>query len=387
MASTKQFNVGIIGYGLSAKVFHIPFIALTKTLVLHSIVQRSPAPTNSAPDDYPALAAHHTSAAPMLADPAVDVVIISTPPDTHFALARDALSAGKHVLVEKPFVPTSAEADELAALARSRRLVLCVYQNRRWDSDFLTVQQLVREDTLGRIVEFETHFDRLRLEKPTTWKGRLGMQQGGGVVYDLGTHLLDQVFVLFGMPTSVSAKLVNQREGRLVTGEGEDEQPDSLSAVLSYARTGLLVYVRAAVASAEREQMRYWVRGTRGSYHKSGLDPQEDMLRAGGKATDVGFGREGEERFGRVCVVGEEGKVEERVWPTAEAETYLRFYELFAEAVGSGREEDVPVPATQAAQVLRIIEAIRESARSGGMLLLSKIQRYVSQVKQGSRSS
>ncbi|KAK3366197.1 hypothetical protein B0T24DRAFT_638223 [Lasiosphaeria ovina] len=364
MTGPKQFNVGIIGYGLSAKVFHIPFVALTETLVLHSIVQRSPEAGNSAPADFPELV-HHTSAAALLADAAVDVVIVSTPPQTHFALARDALRAGKHVLVEKPFVPTAAEADELAALAREIGRVLCVYQNRRWDSDFLTIQQLLRDGALGRVVEFETHFDRLRPDRPTTWKGTLGMDAGGGVLYDLGTHLLDQVFVLFGMPSSVSAKFINQRDGRLVSGVGADEQPDSISTVLSYAATGTLVHVRSAVVSVEARQLRFWVRGSKASYHKTGLDPQEDQLRAGGKATDAGFGKEDESRYGRLSVVGDGGQVEDRVCPTVEPETYRRFYDMFAKAVASGSEDDVPVPATQAAQVLRIIEAVRESARTG----------------------
>ncbi|KAK3326167.1 hypothetical protein B0H66DRAFT_512469 [Apodospora peruviana] len=366
MAASKQFNVGVIGYGLSAKVFHIPFIALTKSLVLHSIVQRSPSPTDSAPNDFPTGIKHHTSVDPLLADPDVDIVIVSTPPQTHFQFARDALTSGKHVLVEKPFVPTSAEAEELASLARNKNLILCVYQNRRWDSDFLTLRRLIDHDALGRIVEFETHFDRLRLEKPTTWKGKLPMAQGGGVLYDLGTHLLDQVFVLFGLPTGVSAKFVNQREGRLVTGDGgDDQQPDSISLVLSYAATGLLVYVRIGVASVESKQMRFWVRGTKGSYHKSGLDPQEDQLRGGIEATDEGFGWEDEEKYGRLCFVGDGGNVEERVCPTVEPETYVRFYELFARAVESGKEEDVPIPASHAAQVLRIIEAAKESAKTG----------------------
>ncbi|KAK3328047.1 hypothetical protein B0T19DRAFT_423538 [Cercophora scortea] len=364
MASSNQYKVGIVGYGLSAKVFHIPFIALTPSLVLHSIVQRRPSATDSAANDHPSVK-HFTSVEPMLADPEVDIVILSTPPNTHFQLARDALNSGKHVLVEKPFVPTSAEADELATLARDKKRVLCVYQNRRWDSDFLTVQKLLRDGTLGRIVEFETHFDRLRLEKPTTWKGKLGMDQGGGALYDLGTHLLDQVFVLFGIPTTVSAKFVDQREGRLVTGVGADQQPDSVSAVLSYAATGMLVYVRLGVASVESKQIRFWVRGTKGSYHKTGLDPQEDQLRSGTPATDSAFGREDESRFGRLCFVADGGKVEDRVFPTVEPETYLRFYEMFAKAVASGKEEDIPVPATQAAQVLRIIEAIQESVKAG----------------------
>ncbi|EGO61704.1 hypothetical protein NEUTE1DRAFT_59165 [Neurospora tetrasperma FGSC 2508] len=365
MALSNKFNVGIIGYGLSAKVFQIPFVALTESLVLHSIVQRSPSPGNSAPEDHPSVK-HFTSIEPMLADPDVHVIIISTPPNTHFETARDALRNGKHVLVEKPFVPTSAQAEELAALAAEKKRVLCVYQNRRWDSDFLTVQKLIREGTLGRIVEFETHFDRFRLEKPTTWKGQLSMDQAGGVLYDLGTHLLDQVFVLFGMPTSVSAKFLDQREGRIVTGgSDESQQPDSIAAVLTYADTGLLVHVRISVVSVETKQPRFRIRGTKGSYQKAFLDPQEDQLRGGMAATDARFGKEDESRYGRLCYVTEDGKIEEKVYPTTEPETYTKIFEGFAKALETGNEDDIPVPASQAAKVLRIIEALRESAKTG----------------------
>ncbi|KAK0654736.1 hypothetical protein B0T16DRAFT_316504 [Cercophora newfieldiana] len=366
MASPQQeFNVGIIGYGLSAKVFHIPFIGLTPSLVLHSIVQRSPVPGNSAPEDFPSIK-HFTNASELLSDPSVDIVVIGTPPNTHFTLARDALLAGKHVLVEKPFVPTSAQAHELAALARQKNRIITVYQNRRWDSDFLTVQKLIRDGEIGRVIEFETHFDRFRPQKPpASWKLDLPMSKGGGVLYDLGTHLLDQVFVLFGMPTAVLAKFVNQREGRVVTGEGEGQEPDSVSLMLSYADTGMLALVRIGVVSAEEEQVRFWVRGSRGSFHKTGLDPQENHLRAGGKATDPGFGTEDASRYGKLSFVGDDGVIGSRVCPTVEPETYRRFYELFANAVASGKEEDAPVSATQAARVLEIIEAAKESARTG----------------------
>ncbi|KAH6850453.1 hypothetical protein B0I37DRAFT_352929 [Chaetomium sp. MPI-CAGE-AT-0009] len=367
MSSQKQYNVGIVGYGLSAKVFHIPFIALTPSLNLHSIVQRTPTKDNSAPADHPTIK-HATSLDTLLADPALDIVVLCTPPNTHYAFARAALEAGKHVLVEKPFVPTAAEADALADLARARGRVLCVYQNRRWDSDFLTVRRLLADGTLGRVVEFETHFDRLRIQPPAAggWKAGMAMKDGGGVVFDLGTHLLDQVFVLFGMPSAVYGRFVKQREGRLVKGvDGEGDEPDSVTAMLSYEETGLVVYVRIGVVSVESEQVRFWVRGSKGSYHKTGLDPQEGHLRGGGKATDAGFGRETESEYGRLSLLGEDGAVVDRPYQTVEPDTYLKFYELFAKAVESGKEEDVPVPATQAAQVLRIIEALKESAKTG----------------------
>ncbi|GAB1314782.1 Oxidoreductase [Madurella fahalii] len=366
MATQKQFNVAIVGYGLSAKTFHIPFIARTPSLHLHSILQRSPAPGNSAVEDHPSVT-HYTALEPLLADPAIDIVILCTPPPTHSPFARAALEAGKHVLVEKPFVASSGEAEALAALARARGRVLCVYQNRRWDADFLTVRRLLRDGALGRVVEFETHFDRFRLAGYGTdsWKGGLPMDQGGGPLFDLGTHLLDQVFVLFGMPSAVWGRFAQQREGRLVGGFGAEGEPDSVTAVLSYRETGMLVHVRIGVVSVETRQVRFWVRGTKGSYHKTGLDPQEEWLRSGGKVTDAGFGKENETEYGRLCVVNDDGKIEEQVCPTVEPETYLRFYELFAKAVESGKEEDVPVPASQAAQVLKIIEAIKESAKTG----------------------
>jgi predicted dehydrogenase len=329
--------------------------------VLHSIVQRSPKPGSSAPSDYPGIK-HFTSAEELFADTEVDAVVITTPPDTHFLLAMSALNSGKHVLVEKPFVPSSAEGAELAALASAKGLVLCVYQNRRWDSDFLSIQRLLAAGTLGRVVEFETHFDRFRPLAPVaTWKASLAMSAGGGVLYDLGTHLIDQVFLLFGVPTAVYGRFVNQREGRLDVGEN----PDSVTAVLSYEETGMLVHVRIGVVSAESAQMRFWVRGTKGSYHKTGLDPQEGQLRGGMKTDDTRFGREDASKAGRLCLVKDDGTIADEQEPAVEPETYLKFYQLFAESLETCKEDDIPVPATQAVQVLRILEAVKESARSG----------------------
>ncbi|KAM0327591.1 hypothetical protein ACHAQA_005884 [Verticillium albo-atrum] len=358
MATDKKFNVAIIGYGLSAKVFHIPFINLVPTLNLHTIIQRNPTAASSAPADYPSLT-HHTSLEPALADPAVDAIAILTPPDTHFDLASQALRAGKHVLVEKPFVPTAAQADALIALARENNRLICVYQNRRWDADFLTLRRLIADGTLGRPVELDTHFDRYRAEKPTTWKGSLSMDRGGGVLFDLGSHLIDQVYSLFGTPAAVYGRLVDQRAGALNT-----EDPDSVHAVLSYA-SGLIVTVRAGVLSVEESQPRFWLRGSKGTYRKTELDPQEPQLKDGMTPTDAGFGVEDASASGRLLIIKDDGTVEGSVQKTDKPETYVRLFEGFAKAMASGKEEDVPVPATQARDVLRILEAVRESAKTG----------------------
>ncbi|KAH8166145.1 hypothetical protein CIB48_g2104 [Xylaria polymorpha] len=335
MAQTEQkiFNVGVVGYGGShARILSAQRLPQPTTLPVHGALPRRRSPRRSS--------SHHT-------------------PDTHFSLSQQALDAGKHVFVEKPFVPSSTEASELHRLAEEKGLLICVYQNRRWDSDFQTVRKLVSAGTLGRVYEFETHFDRYRAAKPTSWKGELGMSRGGSALYDLGTHLVDQVYVLFGMPRSVSAKLVSQREGRVLSPQDQTVEPDSVNLHLFYD-SGLIVYVRIGVMSAETRQARFWVRGTKGSYRKDGLDAQEDQLKAGMTTGDARFGRDPEELHGRLVTVGENETMSEKVLPNVEPVTYKKIYELFGEALrGNG---PVPVPASEARDVLRILEAAKESS-------------------------
>ncbi|OBT52457.1 hypothetical protein VE04_08506 [Pseudogymnoascus sp. 24MN13] len=357
MASQGKIqNVGVIGYGMSAKVFHIPLIQTTPSFRLAAIVQRKPVEGNSAPADHPSVK-HHTTTDTLLSDPTIDIIIVTTPPDSHFSLCTAALKAGKHVFVEKPFVPTSAEATALIETARTAGKLICVYQNRRWDSDFLTFRKLQKDGTLGRIVEFETHFDRYKAVKPETWKGQLEMDNGGGVIYDLGTHLLDQAYVAFGLPVDVTGIFSNQR------GEGEGAEPDAFTVLLRY-KDGLLVTAKAGIMSIDTAQLRYWVRGTEGSYKKHHLDCQEDQLKAGMKPGDKGFAVEDKEASGTlVRMVG--GKPVKEVFENIEPETYGALYRGFAEAVEKGDEGLVPVKAVESRDVLRIIEAARESAKTG----------------------
>jgi len=235
--------------------------------------------------------------------------------------------------------------------------LICVYQNRRWDSDFLTVQMLINDGKLGRVVEFETHFDRYKAVRPETWKGKLGMDHAGGVIYDLGTHLLDQAYVLFGLPKSVTAIFANQRN------DGEEE-PDSFTVLLSYGEGGPLVTAKAGVISIETDQLRYWVRGTEGSFKKFHLDVQEDQLKAGQKPGDKGFGIESDESSGKLVVL-EGDKPTQSVFKNVEPETYAKLYEGFSKAIGGAGEKAVPVKASEARDVLKIIEAARESAKNG----------------------
>lgn len=345
---------------LSAKVFHIPLILSTPSFQLSAIVQRTPTPENDATKDHPSITLHRTTDS-LLADPNIDIIIITTPPSSHYALCVSGLEAGKHILVEKPFVPTAAEAHALLKLSRAKGKQLCVYQNRRWDTDFLTLKQIVKDGTIGRIVELETHFDRYKPAKPETWKGQSPMVEGGGVVYDLGTHMIDQVYLLFGMPETVFAVFAVQRGGI------DASEPDSITILLGYGPAGPLVTVKAGVLSVEKEQLRFWARGEKGSWKKFGLDVQEDQLKKGMKPADEGFGVE---RAGTLIVLDAEGKPKEEAYEMVVPETYIKLYEGFAKAVDGGDEADVPVKAAEAADVLRIIEAARESAVSGGVVTL-----------------
>ena len=293
----------------------------------------------------------------MFADSSIDIIAITTTPDTHFFFTKTALESGKHVIVEKPFVPTSAEAQQLVEISQKTGKLICVYQNRRWDTDFLTVRKLLADDRLGRVVEFETHFDRYKPIRPETWKGTLTMEKAGGVIYDLGTHLIDQAYVLFGLPKTVSATFTNQRN------DGEAE-PDSITVLLGYGPGKPLVTAKAGVMSVETEQLRYWVRGTKGSFKKFHLDVQEDQLKAGLKPGDKGFGIESDSSSGTlVAMEGETPK--SSVFKNVVPETYARLYEGFARAIEGGGEAAVPVKASEARDVLKIIEAARESAKSG----------------------
>jgi len=341
---------------MSAKVFHIPLIQVTPSFTLHSIVQRTPKPSDDASKDHPSAKIYH-SAEEIFADPSVDIIAITTTPDTHFSFTKAALEAGKHVIVEKPFVPTSTEAQTLIDVSAKTGKLICIYQNRRWDSDFLTVKKLIADGTLGRVVEFNTHFDRYKPAKPATWKGTLGMDHAGGVIYDLGTHLLDQAFVLFGKPKTVTGIFANQRN------DGESE-PDSFTVILGYGPGGPLVTAKAGVMAIETEQLRYWVRGSQGSFRKLNLDVQEDQLKAGMRPGDKGFGVESSDVSGTLTVL-EDGKPKKSVYKNVEPETYATLYAAFAKAIQGGGEAAVPVKASEARDVLKIIEAAKESAKLG----------------------
>ncbi|KAE8356150.1 hypothetical protein BDV28DRAFT_127734 [Aspergillus coremiiformis] len=355
----KTWNVCVIGYGLSAKTFHLPFIQLEPRLKLYAIYQRDVFPNDDAAVDYPDLKVYRSSEE-MFKDEAIDVVVVSTSPESHYPLIKLALEHGKHVVSEKPFTPTTQEADELIALSKKQNKLLAVYQNRRFDADFLTVTQLVKSGALGRIVEYESHIDRHRPEQPaaseSVWKNKV--MPGGSAIYDLGAHILDQAVHLFGLPNRVTAFIGSQRE---VNTTGYEDA----FTVLFHYNSGLVATIKATVVSPEAEQFRFWVRGDKGSYKKFHFDIQEEQLRGGIKATDSVYGREPRERYGTLSTI-QNGKPVKEVYPTVEGTTWAEYYRRLAQALAG--EGELPASGEEAREVIRLIELAKESSRLGKTL-------------------
>lgn len=363
--SKATYNVAVIGYGMSAKVFHIPLIlALPNSFKLYGVVQRTPKAHDSASQDHPGIKTW-SSADEMFKDPAVDVVVVTSTPIHHFEHTKKALEAGKHVVVEKPFVPTSKEADELVDMSKKVNRLLTVYQNRRWDLDFLTLKKVLAEGVLGDIAEFETHYDRFRPQLPPpaerTWKNTSAV--AGGALFDLGSHLVDQVYHLFGPPTSVTAFIDVHKRG-LTTA---DCVPDFFTCLLQYGgpKDRMFVTVKSSSLSAEEAQLRFWVRGNKGSFVKHYLDMQEEQLKGGMKFGERGFGIDPESHYGSITTE-ESGQLRRQVYPSIDPPLYVEYYRLFANAL-QGRCE-VPVSPQDAVEVLKILEMAQESAKSGQVI-------------------
>ncbi|KAK2734890.1 hypothetical protein FQN55_002459 [Onygenales sp. PD_40] len=354
--ASKTFNVGVIGYGFSAKIFHIPFITVVPELKLYAVVQRTPKEDDNAEKDHPGIKSYR-STEEMVKDPAVDVVVVTTTPETHHSLAKLALEAGKHVIVEKPFTPTSQEADELVALAKKQNRLISVYQNRRYDADYVTLYNLVKNGSLGRVTEYETHFDRHRPQMPTTGSWKTKVIPGGSAVYDLGTHLIDQIVHLFGLPKKVTGFIGSQRE------KNDSGYEDSFTVLLHYEQ--LLATAKATVISPEENQLRFWVRGDKGSFKKYRLDIQEDQLKEGLRPGDKNYGKEPSDRYG-ILTNYHDGKLTSRAYPTVEPPTFAEYYRQFAKALAG--EGDVPVRASEASAVIRLIELAQESSKLGRTL-------------------
>lgn len=269
-----MLNVAIIGFGLSGRYLQAPFFKANPNFNLKTIVT-----SQDAKSIFPNVAIAQ-NLEQVLADETIDLVSICSPNATHFEYAKRTLLAGKHVLVEKPFTATVAEAEELMALSQKQGKILSVFQNRRFDSDFLTVQSVIKSGFLGKIINFEIHFNRYKpILNPKKWKEMVA--PASGIIYDLGSHIIDQAVALFGTPQNVWGQTFTQRE--------HSEIDDAFDIKLDYG--DLKVSLRSSLLVRE-DSPRYIIHGTKGSFVKHGIDVQEDHLKAGILPTDAHFGIE-----------------------------------------------------------------------------------------------
>jgi scyllo-inositol 2-dehydrogenase (NADP+) len=338
-----MLRTGLIGFGMAGRVFHGPLISSVEGLELAAVVERH---GDQAAQRYPGMKVYR-SLEEMLADSSIDLVVVATPSGTHFQVAKQALAARKHVVVDKPASVTSDEIAQLIERAHAHGKLLVPFHNRRWDGDFLTVQKLLHEHQLGRIVHLESRFDRWNpgaTRRP--WKD--DPEQGGGVLLDLGTHLADQALVLCGKPLGVSADVLREREG-----EGSE---DSFTIRLRYDKCYVTLGANALSASAGA---RFYIRGTRGNFRKKGVDPQEAALNKITRVPGGSWGHEPQSDWGMLYVDVEGGMVSRPV--TTVAGDYRSFYTAVRDAVSG--EGPVPVAAVDAWRVARILEWARESSQ------------------------
>jgi predicted dehydrogenase len=337
--ASRPIRVALIGYGFAARTFHAPLIRAVPRLSLTTVASSRPEQVRA---DLPDVAVENDPMRAVVgAD--IDVVVIATPNETHFALAQAALRAGKHVVVDKPLTPSLPEAAELLTTARARGRLLSVFHNRRWDSDFLTVRQAIQEGLVGEVRHFESRIERFRPQVRDRWRERPGAATG--LWWDLGPHLVDQALSLFGWPDTVQANFAHQRNGATTD--------DWAHVVLSFGATRAVLQAGMLAAIPGP---RFVVHGTRGSLIKAQPDPQEPQLLAGVRPGDPQWGtdldslqwrRDDDELQTRPALPGDQS----------------RFYAGLADAIqGKGPN---PVPPEEAMAVMAILQAATDSASDG----------------------
>ncbi len=348
MTQQKILQVGLASFGMSGKVFHAPLIASTAGMKLKKILERTKQLSAKAYPD----ASIVRNFDELLSDD-IDLVIINTPDHTHFDLCKKALEAGKHVVVEKPFVVHSREGNSLISLAKKHKVLLSVFQNRRWDSDFLTLKKVIENNLVGKVVEFESHFDRFRPSIAKGWKEETST--GTGNLYNLGSHLVDQALQLFGNPQYVYAELKKMRKHTKIY--------DYYDLHLGYPDCK----VRLTSSYLVRELgPRFILHGDKGSFIKYGFDTQEEQLKSGMQPSKSEFGIEPESTHGILNALSKGNNIRGKI--ESLKGNYPAYYQDIRDAI---QQERKPlVTAEEGNQVIRIIEAAVKSHEQGTRIKL-----------------
>lgn len=338
---SNKIKVGLVGWGISAKVFHAPFLKMSPHFEVTHMLERHNQQSKTVFPDADIVTSYDE-----LIQQNIDLVVITTPNDTHYSYTLQALENGRHVVVEKPFTIHSREALLLANIAKQKNLVLAVYHNRRYVSDYLTIKKILDKKLLGDVHTFEAHYDRYRAEeRPAAWREK--PFPGSGILYDLGAHIIDQTLTLFGLPTFISADIRMQRlHAKAVDWFEVNLDYGSLQAKL---KAGMLV---------REPGPRYLIHGTKGSFIKSGEDPQEAKLRAGEKPS-ADLGKEPEEIYGLLHTETDGKIVKENV--VSETGDFGLFYEDVYNSLV--HKKPFPVTPEQAYNVIKMIELAEESSQ------------------------
>ena len=345
-------RVALLGYGLAGAVFHAPLIAAVDGLALAAIVTQSEERRSQARREHPGAALLGSAEEVWERAGEVDLVVVASPNRFHVSLARAAVAASRAVVVDKPLAASVDEARALVRDARERGVLLTVFQNRRWDGDFLTVRRLLEADELGTVARFESRFERWRPQLSGGWRETGEPEDAGGLLYDLGSHLIDQALQLFGPAAEVYAELDARRAGA---------RTDDDTFVALTHESGVRSHLwMSAIAAQQGPRLR--ILGSAGSFTKSGLDVQEDALRDGGDPRDPGWGREPEDHWGELST----GDGARRI------ETVPGAYQRFYEGVVGALREDAPPPVDpdQVVAALEVLDAARLAAAERRVVLL-----------------
>jgi predicted dehydrogenase len=337
-----MINVGLIGFGLAGRSFHAPVISAVPGLRLAAILQRNGSEAATAYPDARIV----RSLDELLAIPDIRLIVIATPNETHAPFARASLVAGRDVVVDKPFATSYEEAADLVQFAQKSGRFLTVYQNRRYDGDFQAIRKLVADGTLGRIVRFETNYDRFRPNlKPNAWREQ--QVPGAGILFDIGPHLIDHAMVLFGLPEAVTADIRVEREGGLAD--------DAFDIVFYYLNSTRAVLSSNILAATQRP--RFLLFGTKGAFLKQTFDPQEMNLRRGQIPKDTPWGAEPEENWGLLTLSDGTNTTQRRI-PSATGDC-RDYYANVRDVLLGEAEPAVTLP--HALNVMRALELSRES--------------------------
>lgn len=352
MSDTAEVRVGIAGYGLAGSVFHAPLVAATPGMRVAAIVTGSATRAERARRDFPDATIYASVEELMSAAGTLDLVVVAAPNDAHVSVAIAALEAGLAVVVDKPFAPTAADAERIIAAAGHAKQPLSVFQNRRWDNDFLTLRQLIATDTLGAVSRFESRFERFRpAVREEAWRESDAPDLAGGLLYDLGAHLIDQALQLFGWPETVYAEVDRRRPGARVD--------DDTFVALRFAGGQIAHLWMSVIPRVFGPRMR--AVGARGVYEKYGLDPQEPQLAAGLRPGAPGYGVEERAAWGKLATEINGLTIEGHV------ETLPGRYDAYYAGMRDAIRASAPVPVDPASalDVIRVIEAARQSALRG----------------------